>query len=110
MKKQEIEKYINSAIEKIKNEYKPEKVILFGSYAYGKPESHSDIDLFILKNTTKRRIERFCDVRRILREMKGVPIQPLVLNKKELDEKLKLEDDFILEIMAKGIVVYEKEE
>lgn len=29
---------------------KPDKVILFGSYAYGTPNEHSDIDLFIVKD------------------------------------------------------------
>jgi predicted nucleotidyltransferase len=44
-------------IEKIKDEIvqalkplKPNKIILFGSYAYGKPNEDSDIDLFLLKN------------------------------------------------------------
>ena len=44
-------------IEKIKDEIvealkplKPNKIILFGSYAYGKPNEDSDIDLFLLKD------------------------------------------------------------
>ena len=31
----------------------PEKVLLFGSFAYGKPNEESDIDLFIIKNLPK---------------------------------------------------------
>jgi len=44
-------------IEKIKSEIiealkplKPNKIILFGSYAYGTPDEDSDIDLFLLKD------------------------------------------------------------
>jgi predicted nucleotidyltransferase len=44
-------------IEEIKDEIvealkplKPNKIILFGSYAYGKPNEDSDIDLFLLKD------------------------------------------------------------
>jgi len=29
---------------------KPDKIILFGSYAYGTPNENSDIDLFLLKD------------------------------------------------------------
>jgi len=29
---------------------KPDKIILFGSYAYGTPDENSDIDLFLIKN------------------------------------------------------------
>ena len=35
--------------EKIKREYKPDKIILFGSYAYGNPDKDSDIDFLIIK-------------------------------------------------------------
>ncbi len=31
------------AIERIVSELKPEKIILFGSYAYGNPTPHSDV-------------------------------------------------------------------
>jgi predicted nucleotidyltransferase len=33
--------------------YNPEKIVLFGSYAWGKPKRNSDIDLLIIKNTKK---------------------------------------------------------
>ncbi len=49
-------------VEKLKNEYKPLKIILFGSYAYGTPGKDSDIDLLILKNTEERRVDRFVGV------------------------------------------------
>lgn len=44
-------------IDKLKNEIitrfkplNPEKIILFGSYAWGTPEQHSDLDLYIVTN------------------------------------------------------------
>lgn len=40
--------------------------ILFGSYDYGNPKEDSDIDLLILKNTDKRRVDRFVGVKRII--------------------------------------------
>ena len=58
-------KTILEITEKIKKKYRPEKIILFGSYAYGEPDEDSDIDLFIIKNTRKRRIYRFVEVKKI---------------------------------------------
>jgi uncharacterized protein len=100
------EKTISAIVKKIQEEYRPIKIILFGSYAYGNPTESSDIDLFIIKNSKKRRIDRFCEVRKIVREIKGVSIQPVVFTTKELEQRLRLGDDFIKDILTKGKVVY----
>ena len=103
-----VETLINKIVKRISDNYKPEKIILFGSYAYGNPEQGSDIDLFIVKDENKKRIDRSCEVMRLLREIKGVSIEPIVFTNAELQERLKLEDDFILEIINKGKVLYER--
>ncbi len=101
-----VQKLISEMVKKIVVSYNPSKIILFGSYAYGKPTEESDIDLFIIKETEKRRTDRFCEVRKILRDIQGVSIQPVVFTKAELNNRLKIKDDFILEIMEKGEVLY----
>lgn len=63
---QEIKKIILEVVGKLRSEYEPIKIILFGSYAYGNPTKDSDIDLLILKNTDKRRADRFVEVKRII--------------------------------------------
>ena len=97
---------INQITERLKKEYQPEKIILFGSYAYGKPAEESDIDFFIIKETGKRKRDRFCEVRKILRDIQGVSIQPVVFTKAEFNNRLNIKDDFVLEIMEKGEVLY----
>ena len=47
----DIQRRINEITKKIVIEFKPEKIILFGSYAWGEPNQDSDIDLFIVKKT-----------------------------------------------------------
>ncbi|MEK7658033.1 MAG: nucleotidyltransferase domain-containing protein [Patescibacteria group bacterium] len=49
---------IQEITNKIVKEYNPRKIILFGSYAWGKPTEDSDVDLFIIKDSFDRRIER----------------------------------------------------
>lgn len=101
---------LESIVRKIVDGYNPDKIVLFGSYAYGTPTPGSDIDLFIIKDDDRRRIERFCEIMKILREVKGVPIEPLMFTNKEFERRLELEDDFILEIAAKGKVLYERKQ
>ena len=43
-------KVISSIVERLKEKYKPEKIILYGSFAYGKPNRDSDIDILIIKS------------------------------------------------------------
>jgi predicted nucleotidyltransferase len=44
-------KVIDVLAERIQSRYRPEKIILFGSYAWGKPNKDSDIDLLIIKKS-----------------------------------------------------------
>jgi len=100
---------LEGIVKRIVDGYNPDKIILFGSYAYGTPTEYSDIDLFIVKDDDRRRVDRFCEVMRILRNVKGVPIEPLIFTNKELERRLELEDDFILGIVNEGKVLYERE-
>jgi predicted nucleotidyltransferase len=101
---------LEGIVKRIVDGYNPDKIILFGSYACGTPTEYSDIDLFIVKDDDRRRVDRFCEVMRILRNVKGVPIEPLIFTNKELERRLELEDDFILEVVNKGKVLYEREQ
>src|SRR5690242_21937227 len=57
---------INALVEEIVSGYQPEKIYLFGSHATGKQNADSDIDLFIVKETRKRRLERNREVRKCI--------------------------------------------
>ena len=52
MVKEETKRKIQAIADKIAREYKPEKIILFGSYAWGHPHEDSDLDFFIVKKTS----------------------------------------------------------
>ena len=106
MVKSAIKTKLTEIVDRIKTEYRPEKIILFGSYARGKPKKNSDIDLFIVKETEKRRIDRFCEVRKIIRDIKGISVQPVVFTRGEIKKRLKIGDSFISKILKKGDVLY----
>ena len=62
MTQQKIREITNDIVKK----YQPEKVILYGSHAWGKPREDSDIDLFIVKDTEKNVFERNREVCKII--------------------------------------------
>jgi len=102
-----VRKIINEIVDRISEGYKPKKVILFGSYAYGEPTEDSDIDLLIIKNTDKRPIDRWVEVKRILRDRsRMLPVSPLVYTEKEIEERIAMKDFFVEEIFEKGEVLY----
>ena len=87
--------------------YQPEKIILFGSYAYGKPGANSDLGLLIIKKTSERFFDRLVNVRRIVSDpMRSIPFEPIVLTPDEVKERLAIGDQFIEEILTKGEVLY----
>ena len=56
------ENQIRDIVEIIVKGYKPDKIILFGSYAKGNPHDYSDLDFLIIKKTKERYIKRPMDV------------------------------------------------
>ena len=98
---------ILEVVHRIVERYQPKKVFLFGSYAYGKPDEDSDIDLLIVKETDKRPIERWLEVKKLLRGcVPMVSVSPLVYTEKELEERMAMKDFFIEEIFQRGELLY----
>ena len=107
-RKEFFNKEVRRSVDKIRTLYKPEKIFVFGSYATGKITADSDIDLFIIKKTTKPRRERQREVSRILID-REVPIDILVYTPAETRRRERLGDPFILDILNSGKLVYAKE-
>ena len=89
--KSKINQEAKRLINKIKNEYKPEKIFIFGSYAQGKITQDSDVDFFIIKKTNKIRRERSREVSRILID-RQIPVDILVYTPVEVDRRKKIGD------------------
>jgi predicted nucleotidyltransferase len=98
---------IQEILRKLITQYAPQKVILFGSYAYGTPDPESDLDLLIIKETSERFIDRWVTVRRILSDpRRRIPLETIVLTPQEVAKRLAIGDQFLSEIMEKGEVLY----
>jgi predicted nucleotidyltransferase len=61
------EEQIQAVVRRIVEGYAPDKIILFGSYAYGVPHENSDLDLLIIKEKAEaKRVERAIAIRTML--------------------------------------------
>lgn len=98
-------KKILSIIEKLKA-YRPEKVVLFGSYADRKNRADSDLDLLIIKNTKQNPYERIPEVRKYLMDS-DFAFDILVMTPQEIKRRLLADDFFIKNIIQNGKVLYE---
>jgi predicted nucleotidyltransferase len=104
-----INEILTEITDRVRTGYDPERIMLYGSHAYGCPHAGSDIDIFIIKDDTDRPIDRRLKVRRLLRDIiKEVPVSPIVYTPTEVKERLKEEDPFLMEILEKGEVLYER--
>ncbi len=103
----DVKKVILSIAERLKKKYMPEKIILYGSFAYGNPHADSDIDILVIKNTKERPIDRRVAVRRIISDIRrGTPFSSIVLTPEEFKTRLAIGDQFLEEILSKGEVLY----
>lgn len=102
---------LEKLISLIATEYKPEKIILFGSYASEIKGEGSDIDLIIIKRSNKRFVDRVIELVQLIRSRFGFeyPVEPFVYTPIEFSKAKKMNSLFIRTVLSKGIVLYEKE-
>jgi predicted nucleotidyltransferase len=88
----------------VAREFRPKQIVLFGSYAYGKPTADSDIDVMVIlpyRKGTRPSLE----IRR--RVSAGFPVDILVRGPEDIEQRLREGDSFITEVMTRGRVLYE---
>lgn len=100
------QKAIDAMVQHVVQQFKPEKVILFGSYAYGAPKPESDVDLLVVMNTSLKEVEQAIQIRQSIRSRMALDL--LVHTPEKLAQRLKLGDFFLREITQQGKVLYER--
>jgi predicted nucleotidyltransferase len=93
----------------------PYKIILFGSYANGIPNEHSDVDIMIIldndhvSKTYEERLNKKIFINNLILEInRKVPIDILVYSKEEFKIVKNNGNYFIDDIEKTGKVIYEK--
>src|SRR5213082_2986309 len=85
--------------------FRPEKIILFGSYAGGRPHADSDVDILVVM-PARNEIDQAVRIDRVVDP--AFPLDLIVCTPKNMAWRLKEGDSFLREIMTKGKVLYEK--
>jgi uncharacterized protein len=85
--------------------FEPDRIILFGSHAYGQPHADSDVDILVVMQARSEiaqavRIDRVIDP--------CFPLDLIVCTPRNVAGRLKEGDSFLREIMTKGKVLYAK--
>jgi predicted nucleotidyltransferase len=91
---------------RIVENFRPEKVILFGSYAYGQPTIESDVDLLVIMKSDDRPAKRSEKIASICRP-RYLGMDLIVITPEELEKRLAGFDPFLEEILNKGRILYE---
>lgn len=86
--------------------FAPQRIVLFGSYAYGKPTPDSDVDVLVVMKKARR---MWMDATQKIYEKvsAGFPVDVIVRDPDFLNERLRKGDTFLEEITSKGRVMYE---
>jgi predicted nucleotidyltransferase len=90
---------------RIVDRFHPQKIVLFGSYAYGQPHPESDIDLLVIMKTDLRESQQALQIRQYLNPLFGLDI--LVYPPAKIKQRLSWGDSFLREIIERGIILYE---
>jgi len=94
--------------QKVVRAFRPKNIILFGSYAYGKPTSDSDLDLLVIMETRDRPAERIRKVSDLF-DPRPLPMDFIVLTPSEIRHRLSGFDPFLEEVLEKGQRLYGSE-
>ena len=90
--------------ERIAREFRPERIILFGSYAYGRPTVDSDVDLLVVMPFEGKGVHQAIEI--LDRLDARLPVDLLVRTPQELCERLGMNDFFLREVVERGKVLY----
>lgn len=89
----------------IANKFQPQKIILFGSYAYGNPTEDSDVDMLVVLSSEGNNLRKTWEI--LNQTQPKFAVDLLVRTPSEIEQRLAWNDLFLREIIEKGKVIYE---
>lgn len=99
---------LDRMVQRLVDEYAPERIILFGSHVAGTANEDSDIDLLIVKDTSERFLDRWSTVQQLLTGLHpSIPVETIVLTPDEIATRMESGDAFLRTIFDQGEILYE---
>ena len=106
-KKEPVQEKIDEMINRIVERFRPEKIILFGSYARGTAGEDSDADILVVMPVkgSKRKKATEIDIALVGLDL---PVDVIVVTPEELDRNKNIIGTIIYPALKEGKVLYEK--
>lgn len=101
IQRSQITRFANAVAER----FKPQRIVLFGSYAYGKPNQDSDVDLLVVMPEDRRLGRKAVEIRETIDA--DFPLDLIVRTPEDIRWRLAEGDCFLQEVLNKGKVMYE---
>jgi len=95
---------IRDVAARIGRDFRPHKVILFGSYAFGTPTADSDVDFLVIMPCRGNPVYKSVEI--ALKARPRFPMDVLVRTPQEVRKRLAWNDGFIRQVLEKGKVLY----
>lgn len=96
---------IQAFSQQIAEKFRPERIILFGSYAYGQPTEDSDVDLLVILPFEEMPVQKAIAIRTQVKS--PFPLDLMARTAEQIQQRLDMGDFFIQDIMERGRVLYE---
>ncbi len=106
MTNEEVEQKLKDITETLSKKFDPEKLILFGSRAWGTPHEDSDFDVVMIKSEVPDKIEMMRDVSRAFIG-KRCSLDVLIYTPEEIEYR-RFGDPFVRQVLEEGKLLYEK--
>ena len=98
-------KKIKDLTSQIAREFNPDRIILFGSYAYGSPRSDSDVDLLVVMAFSGNPLSKAAEM--ISKVNPRFSVDLLVRRPQDIEFRLANDDCFMREVVERGRTLYE---
>jgi hypothetical protein len=89
------------------DQFRPQQVILFGSYAYGQPDEHSDVDLLIVKELEQSPVREAAEILKAWRPIRwqgdSMPFELLIETPASHENRVKKQGAFYSEVVRCGL-------
>ena len=97
---------INDVSQRIAQKFAPDRIILFGSYAYGTPNEESDVDLLVVLAFQGKPYRKAAEITAAVHA--GFPLDILARRPDDVERRYREADPLVREALDRGRVLYER--
>ena len=102
----EIQEVLDEVKRRIVTKFRPKRIILFGSYAGGRPGPDSDLDLLIVMDVEGSTRKKANEIDMLLAD-RSIPMDFIVLTPEQYERQRNIAGSIVRHVEREGKVIYE---